>query len=75
VRRKRLTKASLIAPPATIPPATTIVTTAATSAPKASEEQHISGRGLLLVIIGLAGTGILALIVRAPSEVPSIRNP
>jgi hypothetical protein len=74
VRRKRLTKASLIAPPAAIPPAMTIVTTATAAAPKAAAQEHVSGRGLLLVIIGLVGTGVLALIVRAPSEVPSIRN-
>jgi hypothetical protein len=77
VRRKRLTKASLIPSPGAIPPATTIVTTTptATAAPRPAEEEHVSGRGLLLVIIGLVGTGVLALIVRAPSEVPSIRNP
>lgn len=45
----------------------------AVAAPPAASatDSHGSARGLLLLIIGLIGTGVLALIVRAPREVPS----
>jgi hypothetical protein len=48
------------------------LTTPAAPPAATSTDSRGSARGLLLVIIGLLGTGVLALIVRAPREVPSV---
>lgn len=62
-----------ISTPPVLPLAQSAPAPAAAAVPE--QQDHTSGRGLLLLIIGLLGTGVLAMIVRTPREVSSIRNP
>jgi hypothetical protein len=49
-----------------------VVTASVVPAAEPTPQQSSVGRGLLLVIIGLIGVGLLALIVRTPREIPEV---
>lgn len=53
-------------------PATAVPATETQAAPQpASSDNPFSSRGMLLLVIGLIGFGVLALILRTPKEVPT----
>ncbi len=52
-------------------PATAVPTETQSNPQTAATNNPFSGRGMLLLVIGLIGFGILALILRTPKEVPT----
>jgi len=59
--------------PATVTPATVTPATTDTSVPAPQPiavDNSFGGRGVLLLVIGLIGVGLLAMMLRAPREVP-----
>lgn len=61
-----------MAEPVVITPAPVVATPAQTDTAIIATRDNPTGRGILLVIVGLIGVGLLALILRTPAEQPPV---